>query len=90
MRFKINCASLQLEGNSLFLLCFTLYSRAILPLGTYIQRGNLTEGFLRYKFGGLIFGGSYTWRGLFLEFSVYELVMSSVMMTTDSSWHRWY
>ena len=26
------------------------------------------EGFLRYRFGGLIFGGAYTWRGLFLEF----------------------
>ena len=26
------------------------------------------EGFLRYEFGGLIFGGAYTWRGLFLEF----------------------
>ena len=27
---------------------------------------DLTEGFLRYKFGGLIFGGIYTWRGLSL------------------------
>ena len=26
------------------------------------------EGFLRYDFGGLIFGGAYTWRGLFSEF----------------------
>ena len=26
------------------------------------------EGFLRYEFGGLIFGGAYTRRGLFLEF----------------------
>ena len=25
------------------------------------------EGFLRYEFGGLIFEGAYTWRGLFLE-----------------------
>ena len=23
---------------------------------------------MRYRFGGLIFGGAYTWRGLFLEF----------------------
>ena len=36
--------------------------------GAYIQRGDLTEGFLRYEFGGLIFGGAYTWRGLFSEF----------------------
>ena len=26
------------------------------------------EGFLRYWIGGLIFGGTYTWRGLFSEF----------------------
>ena len=24
--------------------------------------------FLRHKFGGLILGGAYTWRGLFSEF----------------------
>ena len=29
------------------------------PRGAYIQRGDLTEGFLRYDFGGLIFGGAY-------------------------------
>jgi len=32
------------------------------------QRGHLTEGFLCYGFEGLIFGGAYTWRGLFFEF----------------------
>ena len=26
------------------------------------------DGFLRHEFGGLIFGGAYTWRGLFSEF----------------------
>ena len=26
------------------------------------------EGFVRYYFGGLMFGGPYTWRGLFSEF----------------------
>ena len=36
--------------------------------GAYIRRGDLTEGFLRYNFEGLIFGGAYTWRGLFSEF----------------------
>ena len=38
------------------------------PPGAYIWRGDLTEGFLRYRFGGLIFGGTFTWRGLFSEF----------------------
>ena len=54
-----------------FLLCFILYLRAISkykPPGAYIWRGNLTEGFLRYEFGGLLFGGAYTWKGLFSEF----------------------
>ena len=53
---------LQLEVNLPFLLCFTLYLRAISkykPPGAYIWRGDLTEGFLRYEFGGLIFGGAY-------------------------------
>ena len=27
--------------------------------GGYIWTGDLTEGFLRYEFGGLIFGGAY-------------------------------
>ena len=38
--------------------------------GPYIGRGDLKEGFLRYKFGGLIilFGVAYTWKGLFSEF----------------------
>ena len=43
-------------------LCFTLYLRTISkykPLGAYIWRGDLTEGFLRYEFWGLIFGGAY-------------------------------
>ena len=31
----------------------------------FIWRGDFTEGFLCYKFGGLIFGGAYKWRGLF-------------------------
>ena len=63
---------LQLEVKIPFLLCFTLYLRAIFqvqaPGGAYIWRGDLTEGFLRYRFGGLIFGGAYTRRGLFSEF----------------------
>ena len=71
MRFKIDWASLIVGVNLPFLLCFTLYLRAIFQVqapGTYIWRGDLTEGFLRYRFGGLILRGAYTWRGLFAEF----------------------
>ena len=57
LRFKINWASLWWEGNLPFSLCFTLYSR-----------GDLSEGFGGYDFGGLIFGGAYTWSGFFTEF----------------------
>ena len=67
MRSKIDWASLLWEGNLPFLLCFTLYSREnskYKPPGSYIRRGDLTEGFLRYDFGGLylkglIHGGTY-------------------------------
>ena len=38
------------------------------PRRAYIRRGGLTEGFLRYEFGGLIIGEAYTWRGLFSGF----------------------
>ena len=37
------------------------------PRGAYIRRGDLTSGFLGYEFGGLVFGGVYTWRKLFSE-----------------------
>ena len=73
MRFKIDWASLIVEVNLPFLLCFALYLRAIFqvqaPGGAYIRRGNLTEGFLRYRFGGggLIHGGAY-FRNFFIIF----------------------
>ena len=46
----------------LFLLCFTLYSRANSkykpPQGAYIRRSDLTEGFCVIILGGLYFGGA--------------------------------
>ena len=53
--------------------CFVLFVfegnfQSTSPQQTYIWRGDLTEGFLLYRFGGLIFGGAYMWRGLFSEF----------------------
>ena len=44
------------------LLCFILNLREISkykPMGDSIWRGDLSEGFLHYEFGGLIFGGAY-------------------------------
>ena len=72
MRFKIDWASL-INGKkfTVFSLSY-LYVRAISkykpPHGAYIWRGDLTEGFLHYEFGGLLFGEAYTWKGLFSEF----------------------
>ena len=71
-----------MERNLPFLLCFALYLKATSKYkpppgggGAYIRRGDLTEGFLCYEFAGLIFGGAYTWRGLFSEF--YGMVFRS-------------
>ena len=53
---------------SLFYLVFEGNFQVQAPEEAYIWRGVLTEGFLCYEFGGLIFGRAYTWRGLFSEF----------------------
>ena len=72
MSFKINWASLIVESKfTVLVLLYFLFEGnfpSTRPRGAYIWRGDLTEGFLRYRFGGLVFGGAYTWRGLFSEF----------------------
>ena len=72
MRFKIDRAS-HIVGRKFTvfaLFCFVFGGNfQVQARGAYIRRCDLTEGFLRYEFGGLIFGGAYTWRGLlFSEF----------------------
>jgi len=60
---KIDWDSLILGRKFTVFLCFTLYLMAISkykpPRGLYLEGGFLTEVFLRYEFGGLIFGGAY-------------------------------
>ena len=72
LRFKIDWASLIVGRKfivfALFYFVFEGNFPSTSPRGAYIWRGDLTEGFLRYEFGGLIFGGAYTWRGVFSEF----------------------
>ena len=72
LSFKIDWASLIVESKFTVLVLFYFLFEgnfpSTSPRGAYIWRGDLTEGFLRYRFGGLIFGGAYTWRGLFSEF----------------------
>ena len=45
---------------SLFCFVFEGNFQVQAPWGAYIWRGDLTEGFLRYEFGGLLFGGAHT------------------------------
>ena len=63
MSFKIDWATLIVESKFTVLVLFYFLFEgnfpSTSPRGAYIWRGDLTEGFLRYRFGGLIFGGAY-------------------------------
>ena len=63
MRFKIDWASLIVGSKftvvALFYFVFEGNFPSTSSRGAYIWRGDLTEGFLRYRFGGLIHGGAY-------------------------------
>ena len=70
MHFKIDWASLIVESKftvlALFYFVFEVNFPSTSPQGAYIWRADLTEGFLRYQFGGLILileglilGGAY-------------------------------
>ena len=68
LRFKIDGASLIVRRRFTFFALFYFLLEGNCQIQAYIWRGDLMEGFLRYEFGGLIFGGAYTRRGLFSEF----------------------
>ena len=63
LHFKIDWASLIVGRKftvfALFYFVFEGNFPSTSPWGAYIWRGDLTEDFLRYEFGGLIFGGAY-------------------------------
>ena len=63
MRLKIDWASLIVGSKftvfASFYFVFEGNFPSTSPWGAYIWRGDLTDGFLRYQFGGLIFGGAY-------------------------------
>ena len=73
MRLKLDWASLIVGGKftvfALFYFVFEGNFPSTSPRGAYIWRGDLTEGFLRYWFGGLTFGGAY-----FRKFTVIHLL----------------
>ena len=63
MCFKIDWASLIVGSIFTVLALFHFVFEGNFPItspqGAYIWRGDLTEGFLRYRFGRLIFGEAY-------------------------------
>ena len=71
MRFEIDWASLIVGSKftvfALFYFVFEGNFQVQAPRGAYFRRGDLTEGFLRYESGGLIFGGAY-----FRNFTVFN------------------
>ena len=84
LRFKIDWASLIVGSKftvfALFYFVFEGNFSSTSPRGAYIWRGDLTESFLRYRIGRPIFGGAYTWRGLFSEFyGIYSCLLSHDM-----------
>ena len=88
MRFKIDWASLIVGSKfTVFALSYFVFEGnfpSTSPPGANIWRSDLMAGFLRYRFGGLIFGGGlymerlifgilrYVHKSLFLELSVHE------------------
>ena len=67
MRFKIDWASLIVGWKFTVFALFYFEFEGNFPStssqGAYVWRGDLTEGFLRYRIGG-----AYTGRGFFSEF----------------------
>ena len=74
MRLKIDWASLIVECKftifALFYFVFEGNFPISSPQGAYtVWRGDLTEGFLRYRFGG-----AYIWRGLYMEGFIFGIL----------------
>ena len=86
MRFKIDWASLIVGSTftvfALFYFVFEGDFPSTSPWRAYILRGDLTEGVLCYRFGGFIFGGAYTWRGLFSEFYETARIRTRLCLTS--------
>ena len=81
LHLQIDWVSLIVQSKfTIFALFYFLFQGNFLsrsPQGAYIWRGNLMEGFLTHRFGGLILGGAYfrnfTVSLLFFFFAFYLL-----------------
>ena len=80
MRFKIDWASLIVGSKftvfALFYFVFEGNFQVQAPGGAYIWRGDLTEGFFCYEFGGLIHGGAYFWILRYFYFLLFRFFFS--------------
>ena len=78
MRLKIDWASLIVGRKftvfALFYFVFEVNFPSTSPRGAYIWRGALTDGFLRYRFGGLYLKGLIHGGAYFRNFTVYQVV----------------
>ena len=74
LRFKIEWATLLFGSKftvfALFYFVFEGNFPSTSPRGAYIWRGDLTEGFLRYQFGGLYLEGLIHGGAYFRDFTV--------------------
>ena len=71
LRFKIEWASVIVGRKfTVFALFYFVFegNYQVQAPGALIFGGAIQRSFLRYEFGGLLFRGAYTWRGLFSEF----------------------
>ena len=80
MRFQIDWVSLVVGSKftvfALFYFVFEGNFPSTSPRGAYIWKGDLTEGFLRYRFGGRMFGGAY-FRNFTVACDVFRLIFFS-------------
>ena len=88
LRFEIDLASLIVGSKFTFFAFFYFVFEGNFPStsprgGLYLE-GRFNGGFLRYEFGGLIFGGAYTWRDLFSEFYVFNSSSTVTLNTLGS------
>ena len=87
MRFKIDWASLIVRRKftvfALFYFVFEGNFPSTSPQGAYIWRGDLMEGFLRYRVGGLYLEGLIHGVAYFRNFSVYNYNSSFICIVVD-------
>ena len=88
LHFKIDWASLivgmKFTVFALFYFEFEGNFPSKSPRGAYVWRGDLTEGFLRYRIGGLIHGGAF-----FRNFTVSFDAFWKFLWLGKSSLHFW-